>query len=77
VNNYQGKDYSQFRIATDATNQTGGKQELAYFVSAPVAGLTNVATPEPAAMILFGSGLAALVYRRRFTERRPAAASNC
>lgn len=64
VSNYQGKDYSLFRIATDATNQAGGKQELVYFTGTVTAGL-SVATPEPAAIVLFGSGLCLLIYRGR------------
>ena len=65
ASNYAGKDYSSFRILTDASNQYGGKQELFISVSPVTSGLTG--TPEPGtwAMLLSGFGGLALVRRRR------------
>jgi len=71
-NNSSGKDYSSFRILTEANNsgnqnaQFNGKQELFISTTVQPAGLTG--TPEPAtwAMLLTGmSGLAFARFRRK------------
>jgi hypothetical protein len=56
ANNYTGKDYSMFRVATDASNQASGKQELVYTTGVTVAGLTS-ATPEPGTIAMLAGGL--------------------
>lgn len=63
ANNYQGRDYSSYRVATDALNQTSGKQELFYTVAATIPGL-NIATPEPSPLLLLTSGFALLLLPR-------------
>ena len=65
TNNYAGKDYSSFRILTDASSQYRGKQELFISVSPLTPGLTG--TPEPGtwAMLLGGFSGLALVRRSR------------
>ena len=65
TNNYADKDYSSFRILTDASNQLRGKQELFITVSPVTSGLTG--TPEPGTWALLLSGVSglALVRRRR------------
>lgn len=56
--NYLGKDYSGFRILTDASDQFNGKQEL----------FVNTGTPEPGTLALLfsgASGFAFLRFRRK------------
>lgn len=70
-NNYSGKDYSSFRILTEANStanpnaQFNGKQELFISTTVQPAGLTD--TPEPAtwAMLLTGMGGVAFARFRR------------
>ncbi len=75
-NNYSGKDYSSFRILTEASSssnpnaQFNGKQELFISTTVQPAGLTG--TPEPGtwAMLLTGmGGVAFMRFRRRGTAK--------
>ena len=65
ANNYAGKNYSSFRILTDASNQFRGKQELFITVSPVTSGLTSAPEPGTWAMLLGGFSGLALVRQRR------------
>ncbi len=63
ASNYQGKDYSNFRILTDAGNQAGGKQEL--FLSTGTVGPPGLtSTPEPNTWALLLTGVTSLAIAR-------------